>query len=166
LSSLFSNPPFPFRKEQTSQWYKYTITRCNKTRENPSYQGWTRHPNSTVRSPTQTSKLNNNHSIYSDDLAQTHTGSMMPFQSLRALLSWLCRLCSPGVLQISGFYSPSSTSSVVFPKLYLMFGCESLYLLLSAAGGSLSNNGWPRHQSISIAECDFFFFGLLFLVLP
>jgi hypothetical protein len=35
----------------------------------------------------------------------------------------------------------------------ILFGCGSLYLFLSAAGGSISDSGWARHESMSIAGC-------------
>lgn len=37
--------------------------------------------------------------------------------------------------------------------LFLLSGCGSLYLFLSAAGESFSENGWAAHSFVNIAEC-------------
>jgi hypothetical protein len=50
------------------------------------------------------------------------------------------------VLKLFGSYNPSAPSSIGFPELYLMFGCGSLHLFSSVAGGSLSDDDWARHQ--------------------
>lgn len=73
---------------------EHSIKRCSMARQNPSYQGWMkqtsrvkkvfalskqnnqRHPYSNYKHSPQNCKLNN-HNIYTEDLVQTNTGSMM-----------------------------------------------------------------------------------------
>lgn len=53
---------------------------------------------------------------------------------------------------VTSTYTPSSPSSTEFSELGLMFGFESLHLLPSVVGGSLSGDDWARHPSMCIAE--------------
>lgn len=63
---------------------------------------------------------------------------------LWALLSWLCGIYSPDVLNPSDFYSSFSPSFVEFSMLCLMFGYERSYLLQLVAEGSLFGDDWVK----------------------
>lgn len=75
--------------------------------------------------------------------------------SLSALLCWFCGICFPDVFKTLGSYNPSSPSHAGFPEIYLMVGCGSLHLLLSVAGGIISDDNWARFWSMITAENAF-----------
>lgn len=97
-----------------------------------------------------------NQSTYAKKLIQTHAGPMivasvsMNFYE-PCLVDFVGYVFS-GFLNPSGSFNSSSSSSVGFPELCLMFGCSSLHLFPWVTGGSLSDNNQIRHQSISITE--------------
>lgn len=77
-----------------------------------------------------------------------------PMQALWASRSWFCgprsHVLHPSGPCNSSPCNPTSPSLVGFSKLFLMFGCGFLPLLLSAARGSFSDDVWFRHLS----ECS------------
>lgn len=169
---------------------KHSIKRCSETKYKPSYQGWTRQPSRKKRvlRPGQKSQRHpplpllglaqKPKAVQSQHACRGPSTSMhdprLLLQSLWALIPWFCGPCSPGIPNPSGSYNPSSCSSSVFFKPYLMFGCGSLYLLQSVARGNLSDNNWARHLPMSIEEyhivrihfIDFFSFDQSCFVLP
>lgn len=74
------------------------------------------------------------------------------YSCLWALVSWLCWLCSCGVLDPSGSYILSSFSLWESSELCLVFGCGPVHLLLTVVGWHVSDDEYYRFQSSGISE--------------
>lgn len=88
----------------------------------------------------------------SSDPRRLHDGGFRLWEPLWALLSWSCGPFSPGLLNHRGSYNPSFLSSSGVPWAQSMLGYGSIHLFSSAVRGSLSEDDWARHWSMSMAE--------------
>jgi hypothetical protein len=113
------------------------ISNCNKTMHQPSYPGWMKQlprrknlpkfeqesetgPAPTIWDPTRTQNYTTI-TYKQRNQWKFHAGSMVvPSVSMRPLwplLSWFCEMCYHGVLDPSGFYTPSSPLLWGYPGL-------------------------------------------------
>lgn len=167
LSPKSTLPLFSFFKKIRSLT-EYGLKGFSQTEHKFSYHGWMWWSSIRIRVPSTGKKIQKephfhcweshkntklcNHKIYTEDLIET-----LFFISVSVSPYELCLVDSVlpgyyGVLELSESYNPSSSSSMVFLWLYLVFDYRSLYLPSWIAGLCPSNYNWNRHQSMSIAE--------------